>query len=49
MEQKCADAVGTVLVSGLAISSAKNTYIFQIKYTPYGSNFSKQHSETVMV
>jgi len=46
-ERKCADTVGTVLVpSVLAISSAKID-IFSNKI--YGSNFIKQHSETVMV
>jgi len=32
---------------GLAISNAKYKYIFQTK--KYGSNFSKQHSKTIMV
>jgi len=44
-ERQCADTIGTVPVSWLAISSAEILIYFQL----YGSNFVKQHSETVMV
>ena len=44
-ERKCADTIGTV--PGLAISNDKMKIYFPNKI--YGSNFIKQHSETVMV
>ena len=46
-ERKYADTIGTVRFPGLAIFTAKILIYFSNKI--YGSNFIKQHSETVMV
>jgi len=46
-ERKCADIVGTVLVPWAGRFQCQNINIFSNK--KYGSNFIKQHSETVMV
>ena len=46
-ERKCADTIGTMPVPGLAFSSAKILIYFSNKI--HGSNFIKQHSETVTV
>ena len=45
-ERKCVDTIGTVLVT-CHFPMLKYKYIFRIKYAE--ANFSKQHSETVMV
>jgi len=46
-ERKCADTIGTVLVPWIGLPILKYKYIFSNKI--HGSNFIKQHSETVMV
>jgi len=49
-EQKCADTIGTVLVPWAGHFQRKNNNVFfPYKIYVYGSNFIKQHSETVTV
>jgi len=46
-EWECADTIGTVLVPWAGHYQCQNINIFSSKI--YGSNFIKQHSETVRV